>query len=71
MLLLAAQSLGLGIVPQAALAHHSSLIREQFGIAEDEIFVVGASFGFADGTHPVNHFRSRRAPLEESVVRAR
>lgn len=68
-LLLAAQSLGLGIVPQAALAQHSVLIREQFDIPEDEVFVVGASFGFPEGTHPVNGFRSRRAPLEESVVR--
>lgn len=69
MLLLAAQSLGLGIVPQAALAHHSALFRELYAIPDDQMFVVGASFGFADNSHPVNGFRSRRAPLAESVDR--
>lgn len=68
-LLLAAQSLGLGIVPQAALARHSALIRRHFGVPDDRIFVVGASFGFADPVASVNLFRSRRAPLEQSVVR--
>lgn len=66
-LLLAAQSLGLGIIPQAALAHHSALIRRHFEVPEDQIFVVGASFGFADTQHPANNFRSRRAPLDQSV----
>jgi nitroreductase len=66
-LLLAAQSLGLGIVPQAALARHSALIRRHFDVPDDLIFVVGASFGFADPADPVNLFRSRRAPLDQSV----
>lgn len=68
-LLLAGQALGLGIVPQAALAHHSALIREHFAVPEDRIFVVGASFGFADTGNAVNTFRSRRAPLTDSIKR--
>lgn len=67
-LLLAAQSLGLGIVPQAALARHSGLIRRHFDVPDDRLFIVGASFGFA-APHPVNLFRSRRAPLEQSINR--
>ncbi|MGV7121283.1 nitroreductase [Sphingopyxis sp. 550A] len=66
-LLLAAQSLGLGIVPQAALARHASLIKRQFALPDDLIFIVGASFGFADYDSPLNQFRSRRAPLTESI----
>ena len=66
-LLLAAQSLGLGIIPQAALAHHSALIRRLFDVPDDQMFVVGASFGFADTDHPANGFRSRRAPLDDSI----
>ncbi|ETI65779.1 nitroreductase [Sphingobium sp. C100] len=66
-LLLAAQSLGLGIIPQAALAHHSALIRRHFAVPDDQMFVVGASFGFAEMDSPVNRFRSRRAPLNDSV----
>ncbi len=68
-LLIVAQSLGLGIVPQAALARHSALIRDHFGLAEDRMFIVGASFGFADTEHPINQFRSRRVPLGDVVTK--
>lgn len=68
-LLLAAQSLGLGIVPQAALARHAALIHRHFALPDDLVFVVGASFGFVDEVNPVNRFRSRRAPLTESIRR--
>lgn len=68
-LMLAAQALGLGMVPQAALAYHSVLIRQLLGTPEDQILVAGASFGFADTDNPVNQFRSRRAPLADSITR--
>ncbi len=67
-LLLAAQSLGLAIIPQAALALHSALIKRHFGVPDDLVFVVGASFGYAVEESPVNLFRSRRAPIAESVT---
>ncbi len=42
--LLAARSLGLGAIPQAALASHSPLIREHFDIPADRKILVGISF---------------------------
>jgi nitroreductase len=66
-ILLAAQSLGLGMIPQAALATYAPLMHEHFGIPESRMIVVGASFGYADDSHPANNFRSRRAPLEDVV----
>ena len=46
--MLAAQALGLGTIPQAALARHSGLIRRHFGLGDDRRVVCGISFGFAD-----------------------
>ena len=46
--MLAAQALGLGTIPQAALARHSGLIRRHFNLADDRRVVCGISFGFAD-----------------------
>ena len=46
--LLAAQALGLGTIPQAALARHSGLIRRHFGLGDDRRVVCGISFGFPD-----------------------
>lgn len=66
-LLNAAQSLGLGIIPQAALATYGKLIRTHFNIPEERLVVMGASFGFADDTHSANSFRSRRAPFQSAV----
>lgn len=65
--LLAAQSLGLGAAPQAALATYSPFVREHFGIAEDRRVVAGISFGFPDTEHPVNTFRTTRADLADVV----
>lgn len=66
-LVLAAQSLGLGMIPQAALAMYAKLMREFFDIPDSRMIVLGASFGYPDPAHPANAFRSRRAPLGESV----
>lgn len=66
-LVLAAESLGLGIVVQAALAGYPDLAREMFNIPDDRIVVAGASFGYSNDTHPANAFRSRRAALDDAV----
>ncbi|QUM71011.1 nitroreductase [Sphingopyxis granuli] len=66
-LLLAAQSLGIGMIPQAALANYAPLVRDHFNIPDNRLFVVGCSFGWPDETHPANSFRSRRAKLEDAV----
>jgi nitroreductase len=67
-LLLAAQSLGLGMIPQAALATYAPLMHAHFDIPPDRMIVVGASFGYADDAHPANSFRSRRAVLADAVT---
>lgn len=66
-LLLAAQSLGLGMIPQAALATYAPLMHAHFNIPDDRLIVVGASFGYADDAHPANSFRSRRASITDAV----
>lgn len=66
-LLLAAQSLGLGIIPQAALAVYGPLLHQHFDIPDQRAIVFGASFGYADPTHPANSFRSRRASVSDAV----
>lgn len=65
--LLAAQALGLGAVPQAALATVSPFIREYFQLPDDRQVLVGISFGYPDREHPINGYRTSRATLEEAV----
>lgn len=66
-LLLAAQSLGIGMIPQAALANFAPLMREHFQIPDNRMFVLGCSFGWPAEDHPANSFRSRRAKLDDVV----
>jgi nitroreductase len=61
--LLAAASLGIATVPQAALAKAPHRIRDFFGLGPDRKVVCGISFGFADPDHPANGFRTTRAPV--------
>ena len=65
--LLAAESLGLAAIPQAALASKSPLIRRFFEIGDDRVIVCGISFGYEDRAHPANGFRTTRAALSEAV----
>jgi len=66
--MLAAQALGLGTIPQAALARHSKLIRGHFNLADDRRVVCGISFGYADHAHPVNSYRTSRATVADTVT---
>jgi nitroreductase len=66
--MLAAQALGLGTIPQAALARHSGLIRSHFDLAEDRRVVCGISFGYADSAHKVNSYRTSRATVADTVT---
>jgi nitroreductase len=66
--MLAAQALGLGTIPQAALARHSQLIRRHFKLGDDRRVVCGISFGYADHAHKVNSYRTSRASLAETVT---
>ncbi|SDF73374.1 Nitroreductase [Lentzea fradiae] len=66
--LLAAQSLGLGAAPQAALATYPDFFREHFGLPENRKVVFGVSFGYPDRSHPVNSFRTSRADVRDAVT---
>jgi nitroreductase len=65
--LLAAQSLGLAAIPQAALAGYSPWLRAYFSLPQGRHVVCGISFGYADADHPANTFRTERAPLDQVV----
>jgi nitroreductase len=66
--MLAAQALGLGTIPQAALARHSGLIRRHFDLGDDRRVVCGISFGYADHEHKVNSYRTSRAGIADTVT---
>jgi nitroreductase len=66
--MLAAQAAGLGTIPQAALAGHADVVRKHLGVGEDRRVVCGISFGFADGAHLANSYRTTRATIAEAVA---
>lgn len=66
--MLAAQAMGLATIPQAALAHHSDVIREHLGIGTDRCVVCGISFGYPDKSHRANSYRTSRADLTTAVT---
>lgn len=63
--LLAAQSLGLGAAPQAALASYSPFLRTYFDLPEHRRIVAAISFGHPNPNHPVNAFRTAREDLDQ------
>ncbi|SCK30320.1 Nitroreductase [Variovorax sp. HW608] len=63
--LLAATSLGVATIPQAALASRPDRVREFLGLPQDRLVVCGISFGYADPSHPANGFRTTRAAIAE------
>ncbi len=67
--LLAAHSLGIATIPQAALASQAPFIREFFDLPADKHVVVGISFGYADPAHPANSFRTSRVDVPREAVR--
>ncbi|MEJ8279462.1 nitroreductase [Pseudonocardia spirodelae] len=66
--LLAAESLGLGAIPQAALAAYAPFIRSYFGLPETRRVVCGISFGRPDREAAANNFRTHRRPVEDTVT---
>jgi nitroreductase len=58
--LLAASSLGVATIAQAALAMHADFARAYFGIPEHRTVICGISFGFEDPSHRANAFRTGR-----------
>ncbi len=62
---IAAQSRGLGTCIQAAFAPLHQVVREQLGLAEEEMVVCGLSLGYADPSKPENTLRSDREPVHK------
>lgn len=65
--MLAAQSLGLAAVAQAAIAGCSGFVRRYFDLPDDRRIVCGISFGFPDQEDAANGFRTTRAGRDEVV----
>ncbi|OAK56874.1 nitroreductase [Rhodococcoides kyotonense] len=65
--LLAATSLGVSTIAQAALAVYPNVLRRELGLSEDRRIVCGISFGYADTSHPINGYRTSRAVVDDVV----
>ena len=65
--LLAARSLGIATIAQAAIAGCAPFVRDYFGIPDNRMIVCGISFGRADMAHPANSFRTSRASVSNVI----
>lgn len=65
--LLAAHSLGVATIPQAAIASQAPFIRKYFDIPENRLVLLGISFGYPDRAHPANNFKSTRREAGEII----
>lgn len=63
--LVAARSLGVDTIPQAAVAGFPDFLRDALGLQDDRALICAISFGYADDSHPANGFRTRRASVGE------
>jgi nitroreductase len=66
--MLAASSLGVASIAQAALASRPQRVRDCLGLAAERHVVCGISFGFEDLAHPANAFRTTRADTSKTVT---
>lgn len=64
---LAATSLGVGTIPQAAIAAYAPLLRAHLGIAAERNILCAISFGYPDKDHPANGFRTDRADPDDII----
>ena len=64
---LAAQTLGVATIPQAAIAAHAPFVRDWFKIADDRIILCAISFGYADMAHAANAFRTDREDVQNVI----
>jgi len=63
--MLAARSLGVACIAQAAIASRARFLHRWFDIPADRQIVCGISFGYEDPAHPANQFRTTRATLAD------
>jgi nitroreductase len=66
--MLIAASLGVASIAQASIASQASFVRAHFSIPEDRKIVCAVAFGYGDGGHPANAFRTSRAEPDEVVA---
>jgi nitroreductase len=66
--LLAAQSLNIAAIPQAAVAMHSQFVREFLSLPESRQVVAGVAFGLEQEGAPANGFRTSRAAMDDTVT---
>lgn len=66
--ILAAQSLGVATIPQAALAAVAPAIRRVLELPDNRMVVCGISFGYAEDAHRANGFRTSRAAITDSMT---
>ena len=64
---LAAQSLGVASIPQAAVAGIAPIIRSVLKLSLDRDILCAISFVYEDKSHPDNQFRTERASLSEVI----
>lgn len=64
---LAAQSLGVASIAQAAVASYGPFLHRYFDIPDDRLILCGISFGYRDDAHPANGFRTDRADVDDIV----
>lgn len=67
-LMLAARSLGVDTIAQAAIGMVAETVHAELGIGEDRDIVCAVSFGYADADHPANSFRAGRADIDDVVT---
>jgi nitroreductase len=65
--MLAAQSLGVATIAQAAVTQHGEFIHRYFDLPANRLLVCGMSFGYADAQHPVNNYRTTRVAIEKAA----
>lgn len=65
---LAAQAAGVASIAQAAIASFAPTLHDMLDIPRDRLILCGLSFGYGDGDHPANGFRTTRASLDEFTV---
>lgn len=59
---------GLASCPQTSVCEYPDVVREEFGIGEHIVIVIGIAFGYEDVSMPVNDTRVPRVDLDASVT---
>jgi nitroreductase len=65
--MLAAWSLGVASIAQAAQAAVAGFWRDRLALPPDRKVVCGIAFGYEDPAHPANAFRTSRAAVDQAV----